>query len=234
MGRSSLQTITDIRSAIEHGATAVEICQHFLDRITSDDASIHAFTQVAADKALQSAQEIDRRRAHDPALPLGGVPVAVKDNICTKGIETTASSRILEGFIPPYDATAIERLTRAGAVILGKTNCDEFAMGSTTEHSVSGPTKNPWDLDRVPGGSSGGSAAAVAARLAPVALGSDTGGSIRQPAAASRPPPDHRRGRHRRSQSRSVRQRWRRPGNSSISNNNRSDRTNPAHPRTSS
>lgn len=180
---SSVQTVTDIRAAMKAGVTAVEICQQFLDRIASHDGPIHSFTHVSADRALKHAAAVDRRGPHYPTLPLAGVPIAVKDNICTDGIPTTASSRILDGFVPPYDATVVERLTHAGAIVLGKTNCDEFAMGSTTEHSVSGPTKNPWNLDRVPGGSSGGSAAAVAARLAPLALGSDTGGSIRQPAA---------------------------------------------------
>ena len=180
---SSVQTIADIRAAMEDGITAVEICTQYLDRIATTDGPIHAFTQVAADQALERAAAIDRRGPQDPVLPLAGVPVAVKDNICTRGLPTTASSRILDGFVPPYDATVVERLTRAGAIVVGKTNCDEFAMGSTTEHSVSGPTRNPWNLDCVPGGSSGGSAAAVAARLAPLALGSDTGGSIRQPAA---------------------------------------------------
>ena len=183
MTASSIQTIADIRAAMAEGLTAVEICTQYLERIATHDGAIHAFTHVAREQALERAALIDRRVRHDPALPLAGVPVAVKDNICTRGLPTTASSRILEGFVPPYDATVIERLIGAGAIIIGKTNCDEFAMGSTTEHSVSGPTRNPWDLNRVPGGSSGGSAAAVAARLSPVALGSDTGGSIRQPAA---------------------------------------------------
>ena len=183
MTASSIQTIGDIRTAMAEGLTAVDICAQYLERIAAHDGPIHAFTHVAKEQALERAESIDRRGAEDPDLPLAGVPVAVKDNICTRGLPTTASSRILEGFVAPYDATVIDRLTKAGAVVIGKTNCDEFAMGSTTEHSVSGPTHNPWDLERVPGGSSGGSAAAVAARLSPIAVGSDTGGSIRQPAA---------------------------------------------------
>ena len=183
MTPSCIQTIADIRGAMAEGMTAVEICAQYLERIAAHDGPIHAFTHVATDQALERAESLDRRDLQAVHLPLAGVPVAVKDNICTRGLPTTASSRILEGFVPPYNATVIERLTMAGAVVIGKTNCDEFAMGSTTEHSVSGPTRNPWNLDRVPGGSSGGSAAAVAARLSPLAMGSDTGGSIRQPAA---------------------------------------------------
>ena len=183
MTASSIQTIADIRAAMAEGLTAVEICTQYLERIAAHDGPIHAFTHVAKEQALERAESIDRRGPQDPDLPLAGVPVAVKDNICTRGLPTTASSRILKGFEAPYSATVIDRLSRAGAVVIGKTNCDEFAMGSTTEHSVSGPTRNPWDLERVPGGSSGGSAAAVAARLSPIAVGSDTGGSIRQPAA---------------------------------------------------
>ena len=180
---SSIQTIADIRAAMAEGLTAVDICTQYLERIAAHDGPIHAFTHVAKERALERAESIDRRGTQNRDLPLAGVPIAVKDNISTRGLPTTASSRILEGFIAPYDATVVARLIQAGAIVIGKTNCDEFAMGSTTEHSVSGPTRNPWDLDRVPGGSSGGSAAAVAARLSPVAVGSDTGGSIRQPAA---------------------------------------------------
>ena len=183
MGLSSLGTIADVRAALRDGATAVEVCTEFLDRIAARDGEIGAFNHTAAGPALERAAELDRRGPDAPGLPLLGVPVAVKDNICTRGLPTTASSRILAGYVPPYDATVVERLTAAGAVVVGKTNCDEFAMGSTTEHSVRGPTRNPWDPACVPGGSSGGSAAAVAARLAPAAMGSDTGGSIRQPAA---------------------------------------------------
>ena len=183
MAGAPIQTIADIRGAMADGLTAVEICEQYLERIAAYDGPIHAFTHVATEHALNRAESLDRRDPHAAHLPLAGVPIAVKDNICTRGLPTTASSRILDGFVAPYDATVIQRLVAAGAIVIGKTNCDEFAMGSTTEHSVSGPTRNPWALDRVPGGSSGGSAAAVAARLSPLAVGSDTGGSIRQPAA---------------------------------------------------
>ena len=178
------QTASEIRRAIAAGrASAADVCEAALERIRALDGQIGAFRTVDADGARSRAAELDRRRSELSALPLLGVPVAVKDNICTRALRTTASSRILESYVPAYDAAVIERLEAAGAVIVGKTNCDEFAMGSSTENSAYGPTRNPWKLDRIPGGSSGGSAAAVAARMVPLALGSDTGGSIRQPAA---------------------------------------------------
>ena len=177
-------TAIGIRRAIAAGrASATGICEAALDRILAADATLNAFRYVDRDGALARAAELDARRDDLAHLPLLGVPVALKDNICTKRMPTTASSRVLEGYYPPYDATAVERLEAAGAVIVGKTNCDEFAMGSSTENSAFGVTRNPWDTARTPGGSSGGSAAAVAARMVPLALGSDTGGSIRQPAA---------------------------------------------------
>jgi aspartyl-tRNA(Asn)/glutamyl-tRNA(Gln) amidotransferase subunit A len=175
------QSASDIAAAVGSGAvSAVDICGAALERIRTIDPPLNAFLRVA-DTALVRAAELDRDR---PAgAPLVGVPVALKDNICTAGLTTTAGSRLLERYVPPYSAAVVERLERAGAIIIGKTNCDEFAMGSSTEHSAFGPTRNPWATDRIPGGSSGGSAVAVAAGMVPVALGSDTGGSIRQPAA---------------------------------------------------
>jgi aspartyl-tRNA(Asn)/glutamyl-tRNA(Gln) amidotransferase subunit A len=177
-------TALDIRSAVAaRSLSAVDVCRATLDRIAQLDGPLHAFLHVDERGALERAARLDREHAVSRDLPLLGVPIAVKDNICTAGVRTTAASRLLEDYVPPYSATVVQRLERAGAVIVGKTNCDEFAMGSSTEHSAFGPTRNPWAPDRSPGGSSGGSAAAVAAGMVPIALGSDTGGSIRQPAA---------------------------------------------------
>jgi len=166
------------------GRRAVDVLDEHLAAIDARDHEIHAFNLVTRDEARAQAEAVDARvaRGDDPG-PLAGVPVALKDNLCTRGLPTTCSSRILAGWCPPYDATVVTRLRDAGAVMVGKTNMDEFAMGSSTENSATGPTRNPHDTGRVPGGSSGGSAAAVAAGFAPLALGSDTGGSIRQPAA---------------------------------------------------
>ncbi|MDP9436805.1 MAG: Asp-tRNA(Asn)/Glu-tRNA(Gln) amidotransferase subunit GatA [Actinomycetota bacterium] len=173
----------EVREAITGGAaSAVEVTQAHLDRIAAVDDRVHAFLHVDAEGALAQARRVD---AGEVDGPLAGVPLALKDVLCQQGVPTTVGSRILEGWRPPYDATVVRRLGDAGVVILGKTNMDEFAMGSSTEHSAYGPTRNPWDLDRIPGGSGGGSAAAVAAYEAPLGIGTDTGGSIRQPAAVT-------------------------------------------------
>jgi aspartyl-tRNA(Asn)/glutamyl-tRNA(Gln) amidotransferase subunit A len=178
-------TVRSIRDGVAAGQlSAVDVVRACLDRIAAVNPALNAFNLVDAERALSRAQTVDRRRAEGSTLgPLAGVPIALKDNINVRGMRTTASSRILERFVPPYDATVVRHLENAGAIIVGKTNCDEFAMGSSTENSAFGPVRNPWALDRIPGGSSGGSAAAVASRCVPLALGSDTGGSIRQPAA---------------------------------------------------
>ena len=166
--------------------SAVEVTQAHLDRISQVDEKVHAFLHVDTAGALATAKDIDTRRAAGEKLGvLAGVPLALKDILATQGLPTTVGSRILEGWIPPYDATVVKKLREAGIVILGKTNMDEFAMGSSTEHSAYGPTHNPWDLDRIPGGSGGGSSASLAAFEAPLAIGTDTGGSIRQPAAVT-------------------------------------------------
>ena len=163
--------------------SSYELTRAVLDRIHEVDDRVGAFVTVTADEALDQARQADRRIADGDAVPLTGVPVQLKDNMCTRGTRTTCSSRMLQSYVPPYDATVVARLRQEGAVIVGKGNLDEFAMGSSTENSAFFPTRNPWDLDRVPGGSSGGPAAAVAAGECVFSLGSDTGGSIRQPAA---------------------------------------------------
>lgn len=181
------QTAATLASAIAEGqVSAVEVTQAHLDRIDAVDDRVHAFLQITSEQALESAKAVDAKRAAGERLSaLAGVPLALKDVLTMQGVPTTCGSRILEGWRPPYDATVVQRLRANDIIILGKTNMDEFAMGSSTEHSAYGPTHNPWDLDRIPGGSGGGSAAALAAFEAPLAIGTDTGGSIRQPAAVT-------------------------------------------------
>ena len=180
-------TAAQLAARIAQGdLSAVEVTQAHLDQIAAVDGAVHAFLHVDRERALAQARAVDdARRAGDTLSPLAGVPIALKDVFCYAGAPTTCGSRILAGWVPPYDATATRRLLDAGLVILGKTNMDEFAMGSSTENSAYGPTHNPWDLDRIPGGSGGGSSAVLAAYESPLALGSDTGGSIRQPASVT-------------------------------------------------
>lgn len=178
------KSLTELAADLRAGAyTSVELTQHFLDRIEKYDESLNSFITVTPELALAAAAEADAQIAAGTAGPLTGIPMAHKDIFCTDGVKTSCASKMLDNFVAPYDATVVEKLKQAGMPILGKTNMDEFAMGSSNESSFYGPVKNPWDVARVPGGSSGGSAAAVAARLAPVATGTDTGGSIRQPAS---------------------------------------------------
>src|SRR5436305_12499366 len=178
-------TVDSARTAIaEKKSSARAMVEEFYKKIKADDVEIHAYLTLCEERALRQAQRVDDLVAKGaPLPPLAGVPIAIKDVMVTKGVRSTAGSKLLQNFVPPYDCTAVERLEAAGAIVLGKTNCDEFAMGSSNENSAYGPVRNPRDTSRVPGGSSGGSAAAVAAGMAVAALGSDTGGSIRQPAS---------------------------------------------------
>ena len=181
------RSASTLAAAIADGEVSAEdVTREHLARIEAVDGDLHAFLHVDSEGALSQARAIDEKRSNgEPLGPLAGVPVALKDVLAQRGIPTTCGSRILEGWRPPYNATVVSKLLNAGCVILGKTNMDEFAMGSSTEHSGYGPTRNPWDLDRIPGGSGGGSAAAVAGFEAPLAIGTDTGGSIRQPASVT-------------------------------------------------
>ncbi|MEM9365160.1 MAG: Asp-tRNA(Asn)/Glu-tRNA(Gln) amidotransferase subunit GatA [Planctomycetota bacterium] len=185
MSVSTATTACEMLALLRDGkASAVELAKEALDRIEQHQPTINAYTHVDRDGALARAQAVDAARANGESLgPLAGVPVAVKDVLCTKGLPTTCSSEMLRGFVPPYDATVVEKLHAAGAVVVGKTNMDEFAMGASTETSAMGITRNPWDHERTPGGSSGGAAATVACGDVPLSIGTDTGGSIRQPAA---------------------------------------------------
>src|SRR6476620_1516099 len=179
--RSAIELVCDLES---RKVSSVELTQAYLDQIQKHDGKVKAFLLVDPDAALARAKEIDdRRAAGQPVGKLAGLPVAIKDVICTKGWTTTCGSKMLQNFVPPYDATVVTKLHAADAVLIGKTNMDEFAMGGSTENSAFFKTGNPWDVSRVPGGSSGGAAACLAAGMAPLSIGTDTGGSIRQPAA---------------------------------------------------